>query len=43
MRTTRRYLVGLAVMAAVGIIGAQGAQAEPPRMCAGKSFCSGTS
>ncbi|GGB66276.1 hypothetical protein N798_12915 [Knoellia flava TL1] len=39
MRTTRRYLVGLAVMAAVGIIGAQGAQGEPLAMCAGKSFC----
>lgn len=43
MRNTRRYLVGLAVMAAVGIIGAQGAQAAPQYMCAGKSFCAPTS
>lgn len=42
MRNLRRYLVGLTVVAAVGIIGAQssqGADSAPVAMCAGKMSC----
>lgn len=42
MRNIRRYLVGLTVLAAVGIVGAQssqGAEAAPVAMCAGKMSC----
>ncbi|WP_207556092.1 hypothetical protein [Intrasporangium flavum] len=41
MRTARRYMLGLAIAAAVGLVGASGAMAAdgPSNMCAGKSFC----